>query len=59
MPSIVSRSGNSVGSSASVQEGSTLKLIRLTQLQACPKNYKKIVPELFEQTTYIEFCIIH
>jgi hypothetical protein len=30
-----------VGSSASVQEGRTLKAIRLTQLQACPKNYKK------------------
>jgi TPP-dependent pyruvate/acetoin dehydrogenase alpha subunit len=48
----VSRRGNGVGSGASVQEGSTLRAIRLTQLQACPKNYKKIVPTLLEQTTY-------
>jgi hypothetical protein len=32
--------------------GSTLKEIRLIKLQACPKNYKKIVPKLFEQTRY-------
>jgi hypothetical protein len=47
----VSRSGNSVGSGASMQEGNTLKAIRLTQLQACPKK-KKIVPKLFEQNMY-------
>jgi hypothetical protein len=34
----VSRSGNGVWSGASMQEGSTLKATRLTQLQACPKN---------------------
>jgi hypothetical protein len=34
----VSRSGNGVESGASVQEGSTLKVIRLIQLQACPKK---------------------
>jgi hypothetical protein len=45
----VFRSGNSAGSGASMQEESTLKAIRLTQLQACPK---KIVPKLFEQTMY-------
>jgi hypothetical protein len=45
----VSRGDNSVAGGASMQEGSTLKVIRLTQLQACPK---KIVPKLFEQTTY-------
>jgi hypothetical protein len=34
-------------------EVATLEAIRITQLQACPKNYKKkIVPILFEQTTY-------
>jgi hypothetical protein len=41
-----------------VQEGSTLKAIRLTQLQACPENYKKIVPKLFEQTTYRVFTAV-
>jgi hypothetical protein len=40
-----------------MQEGSTLKEIRLTKLQACPKKYKKIVPELLEQTTYIRVYI--
>jgi hypothetical protein len=34
----VSRSHNGVRSDASIQEGSTLKAIRLTQLQACPKK---------------------
>jgi hypothetical protein len=34
----VCRSGSGVGSDASMQEGSTLKAIRLTQLQACPKK---------------------
>jgi hypothetical protein len=34
----VSRSGNGVGSSAPMQEGNTLKAIRLTQLQASPKK---------------------
>jgi hypothetical protein len=48
----VSRSGNGVGSSASMQVGSTLKAIRLTRLQARPKIYKKIVPKLIEQTLY-------
>jgi hypothetical protein len=38
---VVSNSGNSVGSSASVQEGSTLKVIGLTQLQACLKKIIK------------------
>jgi hypothetical protein len=38
--STVTRSGNGVGSGASMQEGSTLKTIRLTQLQACPKKFK-------------------
>jgi hypothetical protein len=37
----VSRNGNGVGSGASIQEGITLKAIRLTQLQAYLKNYKK------------------
>jgi hypothetical protein len=49
----VSRSGNGVVSGASMQEGSILKAIRLTQLQACLKNHKKIILKLFEQTTYI------
>jgi hypothetical protein len=31
------QSGNSIGSGATVQEGSSLKAIRLTQLEACPK----------------------
>jgi hypothetical protein len=47
----VSRSGKGVESGASMQEGSTLKVIRLTQLQACPKKIK-IVLKLFEQTMY-------
>jgi hypothetical protein len=34
----VSRSVNGIGSGASMHEGSTLKAIRLTQLQACPKK---------------------
>jgi hypothetical protein len=43
-----------IGSGASMQEGSTLKVIRLTHLQACPKKIiKKIVPKLFEQTMYM------
>jgi hypothetical protein len=37
-----------------MQEGSTLKAIRLTQLQHIRKNYKKIVPKLFEQTIYYD-----
>jgi hypothetical protein len=46
-----------------MQEGSTLKAIRLTQLRVCPKHYKKIVPKLFEQTMYVRksqplHCII-
>jgi hypothetical protein len=36
--STVSRSGNGVGSGASMQEGSTLKAIRVIQLQTCPKK---------------------
>jgi hypothetical protein len=46
---IVSRCGNSVQSGASMQEVSTLKVIRLTQLQACPKNYKQNSSKTFEQ----------
>jgi hypothetical protein len=43
-----SRSGSGIGSGASMQEGSTLKVIRLTQLQACPKKKcKKLVPKYF------------
>jgi hypothetical protein len=35
-----------------MQERSTLKAIRLNQLQPCPKkNYTIIVPKLSEQTT--------
>jgi hypothetical protein len=34
----VSRNGNGVGSGVSVQEGSTLKAVRLTQLHACTKT---------------------
>jgi hypothetical protein len=34
----VSRSDNGIGSCASMQEGSTLMVIRLTQLQACSKK---------------------
>jgi hypothetical protein len=34
----VSRSDNGVGSGVSMQEGSLLKAIRITQLQACPKK---------------------
>jgi transposase len=34
----VSRSGNGIGSGASMKEESTLKATRLTQLQACPKK---------------------
>jgi hypothetical protein len=34
-----------------MQDESTLKVIRLTQMQACPKKLQKIVPKLFEQTT--------
>jgi hypothetical protein len=34
----VSRSGNGVGSDASMQEGSILYAIRVIQLQACPKK---------------------
>jgi hypothetical protein len=34
----VSRSGNGVGSGASMQEGGILKVIRLTNFQACPKK---------------------
>jgi hypothetical protein len=34
-----------------MQEGSTWKAIRLTQLQAYPKRFKNILPKLFEQTT--------
>jgi hypothetical protein len=30
-------------------EGSTLKAVRLTQLQACPKIYKNIVPKFFNR----------
>jgi hypothetical protein len=30
-----------------------LKAIRLTQLQICQKKLQKIVPKLFEQTTYL------
>jgi hypothetical protein len=36
-----SKSDNGVGSGASMEKRSPLKAIRLTQLQACPKNYKK------------------
>jgi hypothetical protein len=32
----VSRRGKGIGNNASMQEGSTLKEIRLTHLQACP-----------------------
>jgi hypothetical protein len=35
------RSGNSIGSGTSLQEGSTMEAIRLTQLQARPKKIKK------------------
>jgi hypothetical protein len=35
------------------RRGSTLKTVRLTQLQACPKKCKEIVPELSEQATYL------
>jgi hypothetical protein len=35
-----------------MQEGSSLKAVRLTQLHV-GKNYKKIVLKLFEQTTYL------
>jgi hypothetical protein len=39
---------------ASMQEGSSLKAMGFTQLQACPKKlYKKTAPKLFEQTTYV------
>jgi hypothetical protein len=48
----VFKSGNSIGNCASLKEGSTLKVINLTQLQAGPKKLYKIVPKLFEQTTY-------
>jgi transposase len=48
----VSRSGNSTGSGTSMQEWSTLKATGLTQLHVCPKKLQKIVPTLFEQTTY-------
>jgi hypothetical protein len=48
----VSRSGNGVGSGASMQERRTLKAIRLTQLQACPPKKYKIILNLFEQTKY-------
>jgi hypothetical protein len=37
----VSRKGNGVGSVVSMQEGSALKAIRLTQLQACTRKLKK------------------
>jgi hypothetical protein len=45
----VSRSGNGVRSSASVQEGSTLKVIRLTQLEAYPKKLWKIVRNFLDR----------
>jgi hypothetical protein len=38
----LSRNDNGVGSGASIHAGSTVKAIRLTQLQACPKKYIKI-----------------
>jgi hypothetical protein len=46
----VTISGNGVGSGASTQEGSTLRAISPTLLRACPKKYKKIVLNIFEQT---------
>jgi histone-lysine N-methyltransferase SETMAR len=48
----VSRSGNCFGSRESMQEGSTLKAVRLAQLQTCPQNIIKSTAETFEQTTY-------
>jgi hypothetical protein len=54
----VSSSGSSFGSGASMQEGSTLKVIRLTELQACVKKIKKIGPKLLEKTTYMAVLLI-
>jgi hypothetical protein len=48
----ISRSGNGVWSSASMQERSTLKVIQLSVAGMSKKNYKKIAPKLFEKTMY-------
>jgi hypothetical protein len=54
----VSRNGNGIRSGESVQEDSTLKAIRLTQLQACPEKLWKIVPKFVSRPRIREKHII-
>jgi hypothetical protein len=45
----VSSNCKGLGSVVSMQEGSTLKMIRFTHLQACPKKYKKQYRNFFNR----------